>query len=231
MTRPYRLPLHRRVFTHALFQDIAVTLATWLLRLMSLTFRVTSHVHPDAKAYADGDKSGIFCFWHGRMILLPFYKPPGRKMFVLISHHRDGELIAKAVRHFAIDSIRGSSSRGVREATRLMGEVLDQGSNVSITPDGPRGPAYVAAKGSVYMAAQTGRPMIPVTFSASRAKRLRSWDGFMIPLPFSRIVIEVGAPIQASDTQDKTHIEASRLQLESTLNQLTHDADQRMQSL
>lgn len=227
MARPFRLPFYRRIFTHAWFQDVAVALLTVLLKLFRLTFRTSRTVHPDAQIYMEGQRSAIFCFWHGRMILLPFYKPKGRRMFVLISHHRDGELITKALRHFGIDNIRGSSSRGVREATRVMREALDGGDNISITPDGPRGPVYVAAKGSVYMAAQTGKPMIPVTFSAKPAIRLRSWDGFMIPLPFARVQVQVDAPIQASDTQDKAALEQSRLALEAALNALTQDADRK----
>jgi lysophospholipid acyltransferase (LPLAT)-like uncharacterized protein len=149
-------------------------------------------------------------------------------MHVLISHHRDGHLIAKVIRHFSIDTVHGSSSRGAHAATRALATMLAEGHNISITPDGPRGPAQQAQKGAMMLARLAGQPLIPVTFSASPCARMRSWDRFMIPLPFSRVVLFVGAPIHVDATADKAGLEYFRTQLEQSLNELTAEADNRL---
>lgn len=136
-------------------------------------------------------------------------------MHVLISHHRDGELIAKVIKHFDIEAVRGSSSRGAREALRNMIKLINAGDNISITPDGPRGPALVAQEGAATLARLANRPLLPVTFSATRCWRLSSWDRFMIPKPFSTIVVKVGEPLTSLDTA----------MLQASLVQLTQEAD------
>lgn len=228
MTKPFRLPLRKRIFTNAWFQNIATWLIALGLKICWLTFRVTRDVHPNAQLYMEGKEAAIFCFWHGRMIVFPCTRPHDKKMHVLISHHRDGELIAKVIGNFGISSIRGSSSKGAKEATREMIAKLNDGDNVSITPDGPRGPAQKAEKGAVMLAKMSGKSIIPVSFSASCAKRLNSWDSFMIPLPFSRIVIQVGEPLYVNPKANKSQLLAQCDMLENQLNHLTEQADKKV---
>lgn len=220
----YRLPWHRRIFKQLWFQRLACWVLAQILKLLRLTYRTELVVHPEASSIIEGEENAIFCFWHGRMIVLPFYYPKKLPMHVLISHHRDGALIARLISHFGIQSVRGSSSRGVKEATRILEQLLYKGHNIAITPDGPRGPVQQAAKGAAFIAKRSGKKLLPVSYSASRAKRLSSWDKFMIPLPFARIVLEVGAPITAQEDGDV------RLSLETSLNQLTDRVDQRAAS-
>lgn len=224
-SRPFRLPWHKRIFKHPLFQDLATWLIATLIKLMSFTFRMEVAVAPESDRYMSGEDNAIFCFWHGRLILFPLFKPKNRQMHVLISHHRDGELISKVIRHFRIDSVRGSSSKGVKAATKQLVEMLQSGHNISITPDGPRGPARKAAAGAAYLSRLSQRPLLPMTYSATPCKQLRSWDRFMIPLPFSRIVVQVGCPIWPASNTEKHSVEALSLQLEQSLNELTDRCD------
>lgn len=228
MNQPFKLPLRKRIFTHAWFQAFASFLIALGLRLIWLSFRKIWHAHPDAAPYVRGDRPAIFCFWHGRMIVFPCIQPKGRVMHVLISFHRDGELIARVIEQFGIKSIRGSSSKGAKEATRLLISKLHAGENVAITPDGPRGPAQQVAKGALTLARLSGIPIVPVSFSASFAKQLTSWDRFMIPLPFSRVVVEVGEPILIAESDDKSQIDLQRAMLAERLNHLTHEADRKV---
>lgn len=226
MTKSFRLPWHKRVLKHPVFQDVVTWLIAVVMKLCWFSYRIEKQIHPDSIPYLQGTHNGIFCFWHGRMILFPFFKPKSRAMHVLISFHRDGELIAKVIRHFSIRTIRGSSNKGARAATRQLLEQLKKGDNISITPDGPRGPVFQAEKGAILLAKLAAKPLIPVSFSASRSCQLSSWDRFMIPLPFSKLFIIADAPLMIDSKAD----ESQRLELETRLNQITNQADMAMKA-
>ncbi len=223
MSKPFRLPLYKRIFTHPWFQDVVCWLLACLLKASLPTCRIEIRANALAQPYIDGERQAVFCFWHGRMLIFPSITPPGRPMHALISQHRDGELVAKLIRHFGIDAVRGSSSRRASTATRELVRMLQAGHNVSITPDGPRGPFQQAQKGAIMLARLAHLPIIPISYAARGHRRLRSWDRLMIPLPFTRVVVQVGEPIAVDG--DAARFDTHRTVLEQTLNQLTDRAD------
>jgi len=200
--------------------------SVWLLaqyiRFVFLTSRKRYDIHPDSVPYLHGKENAIFAFWHGRMMMMPCVYPRHRPMHVLISLHRDGVLISDVMQAFNLSTIHGSSSRNGRSALMTMLRLLKNGENVAITPDGPRGPFQIAAAGVASAAKLSGKPIIPVAFSATRHKRARSWDRFMFALPFARINFCVGAPIMIEKSMPD---EESRIMVEHTMNQLTDIAD------
>ena len=109
-----------------------------------------------------------------------------------------------------------------KEAVKGILKLLEAGDNISITPDGPRGPVHVAAKGVAGIARFSGKPVLPVTFNASRVKRLNSWDRFMLALPFGRIRFYVGKPLFISED---TPEEEARLTIEQAMNAQIERAD------
>jgi lysophospholipid acyltransferase (LPLAT)-like uncharacterized protein len=159
------------------------------------------------------------------MMMLPTFQPPKRKMRVLISLHRDGQLISQVIGCFGQETVSGSTSRGGKEAVAEMLRALENGDNVSITPDGPRGPARIVTRGTATVSRLSGKPVLPVTFSASRARCLNSWDNFMLALPFGRIVFCVGAPIVINKDADDMAEEVGRLTIEQAMNALLETAD------
>lgn len=166
----------------------------------------------------------IFAFWHNRMLLMPmlFKRYIGRrKMAVLASASRDGDYSAGVQRWFGFTPIRGSTSRrahqGFLELTRL---VLEKGHSASITPDGPRGPRYVAQSGVVKLAAVSGLPIVPVSATVEPCKFLRTWDRTIVPLPFSRCTARLGQPIAVPRDADDAMIEECRLKVERALMEL-----------
>lgn len=205
------------------------TLLSWLLaqyiRFVYYTSRKTRIIAPEALPYMRGEQNAIFAFWHGRMMMCPTIEPQKRKMHVLISFHRDGMLISQVIGHFGEATISGSSSKGGSAAVKEILRCLKNGDNVSITPDGPRGPIHVAEMGLVTVARLSGKPIIPATFSSSRHRRFKSWDRFMLALPFGRIVFCVGAPISVSREHDDTANEQTRLMIETSMNQQVEQAD------
>lgn len=215
----------KRLLKHPRTQGVLAWLLSLYIRLVFLTSRKTRHVAEDAKIYMRGEENAVFAFWHGRMMLLPAFCPPRRKMHVLISLHRDGLLISKVIGHFGQDTVSGSSSRQGREALIKILKYLKSGDNISITPDGPRGPAQVAAAGTAAIARLTGRPVLPVTFSTTRSIRFKSWDRFMLALPFGHIAFFVGSPIVLPRDASGEQEEACRQQIEKAMNQLVEQAD------
>jgi hypothetical protein len=213
------MSISKRLLKHPRTQAILSYLLAGYIRLVMLTNRKEFRVHPEAEIFMRGEKNAIFAFWHGRMMLLPAVNPP-RKMHVLISQHRDGKLISQVIHHFGQDTVVGSSSKGGTEAVRNIVRLLKTGDNISITPDGPRGPNQVAAIGIVTIAKLAKKPVLPVTFSATKYKRLKSWDKFMIAKPFGRIVFCIGAPIMIEQAD-----EVARIAIETAMNNLVEQAD------
>lgn len=203
---------------------IVPRLYVWVLRLLSWTIRKRVLFAEHAQYFWDRGQFIIVAFWHQRLLMMPFLPHQG-KVGMLISQHRDGEFIAQAVKHFHIDSIRGSTTRGGLAALRGMIRFYNCGANLAITPDGPQGPKHIVQPGVVELARQTGAPILPVTYGASRKKVFASWDNFILPLPFSQVVYIWGEPILVPRQADKEELESKRLLLQERLQQITAVAD------
>ena len=135
----------------------------------------------------------VFAFWHGELLPL-LWQHRGDGTAVLISSHADGEIIARIAHAFGLTSVRGSTTRGGGRALLALVRTLESGRDIGVSPDGPRGPAHVFAPGTLVAAQRANAPVVPVAVHASRAWRLRSWDRFLIPRPFSRVTVAYGAP-------------------------------------
>ncbi|WP_316978416.1 lysophospholipid acyltransferase family protein [Shumkonia mesophila] len=167
----------------------------------------------------------ILCFWHGRLLMMPYCWNRRVAIHMLISQHRDGQIIARTVGHFGIHAIAGSSKRGGAGALRAMLKALQAGECVGITPDGPRGPRMRASDGIVSVARLAGVPVVPATFAVDRRKVLGSWDRFVVAWPFARGVLVWGEPITVERDADDAAIEAARARVETALNAITAEAD------
>lgn len=172
-------------------------------------------------------QSFIVAFWHQRLMMMPYtWKHRGAPLQMLISQHRDGELISRAVGHFGIGTVAGSTGKGGSAASRAILKLLKQGQTVGITPDGPRGPCRRVSTGTLHLARLSGAPIVPLAYAVSRRRVLRSWDRFVLPLPFARGVFYWGDPIEVPRDLDAEGLEAKRRALEETMNRLTDMADE-----
>jgi len=133
----------------------------------------------------------IFSLWHGHLLPLLWYHR-GEGVSVLISEHRDGELVARTATSLGFALIRGSTTRGADRALISIVRELQAGREVAITPDGPRGPSRKFAPGALIAAQRSDSYIVPVVAVADRAWRLKSWDRFMIPKPFARVTVAYG---------------------------------------
>ena len=138
---------------------------------------------------------GVIAFWHGDQLPLLRARPAG-DVFAPISLSRDGRLQAQILWRLGIGDVPGSSSRGAFGALRGLLRVVGRGGQALIAVDGPRGPRGEAKPGGVHVARRLGVPIWPVGVAVQRGARLRrAWDRFLLPLPFTRIVIRVGEPL------------------------------------
>jgi lysophospholipid acyltransferase (LPLAT)-like uncharacterized protein len=165
-----------------------------VVRALAMTWRYRQLGFEPIRELRSRRQPAIYAFWHAQMLpLLALHHGAGAA--ILISAHRDGERIARAARRFGFRTIRGSTTRGAAGALRNLVRALEEGWEVVVTPDGPRGPVERFAPGAVIAAQQAGVPIVLVAAAADRAWRLRSWDRFMIPRPLARITVAYGAPV------------------------------------
>jgi lysophospholipid acyltransferase (LPLAT)-like uncharacterized protein len=202
-------------------------------RITALTCRV--RITGDEAFRADklmGKRGAIFVMWHNRLSMFAAYdatsalRNPDYRMFSLISASDDGELLARTVREGGGYEIRGSSSRGGAEALREAIKVGGAGANVSTVGDGPRGPRYKLKPGPLLMARATGLPVIPVSWSCTRAFQLhRSWDQMLFPLPRSTIELRFGEPMRVPHDASAEDLESLKQDMQTRLDVLTEWAD------
>ena len=164
----------------------------------------------------------IGALWHNRLLLLPHVLEryvPDRKGAALISASRDGDLLAYLVKRFGFDVVRGSTSRWGAAAMLQLAEIIAGGRDAVITPDGPRGPAYQIGAGIVFLAQKSGAGVVPINMEYRSCWRLKSWDRFILPRPFSEVRVIFGAPHRVQPTTNEDEFEAERLRLQNAMMQ------------
>lgn len=167
----------------------------------------------------------ILACWHGRLMMMLISVQKKTPANAMISHHGDGEIIARAIRHWGQKSVRGSATKGAASAIKQMLKALKKGEVAVITPDGPRGPRMRVQEGVVRLAALSGMPVYPVSFSTTRGKILKSWDRFLLAAPFSRGVIIWGDAIEVPRHDHEDAYRAARDAIEVSLTHITQRAD------
>lgn len=175
-------------------------LIVWMIRHIawflykSVTWQFSgSGIHPETTHC-------VLAFWHNRLLMVPLLMQ-GWRGPAIISNHADGEMIAALFEHFGLIASRGSSSKG---GARVLLEVIRMGKkgySPGVTPDGPRGPLYVAKPGAAQIAMKSGLPLVPVCYATNRHWRLGSWDKFYVPKPWAKGYVLVGEPVLAADNE------------------------------
>ena len=202
----------------------------WVLRVLvsmigsTLRWRIED---PSGLLANTPQRSCIFAFWHNRIFLLPYlfrkhwHSRQRDRVAVLVSASRDGEKLARVLSKFDLICVRGSSSRRGKQALREMTAMVNDGYDAGITPDGPRGPKYHCQDGVIALAQITQAPIIPVSWDVSRKIVVNSWDNFMVPLPFGRATVRIGAPMMIPGEASDEQFEQKRLELENVLKSLS----------
>ena len=211
-------------------QRLAAALIYGLTRAVSATIRYEWRDEVGSFTRAPRPP-GIYCVWHNRLALcLEIYRlyvcrlgPPGR-MAAMVSASKDGGLLARVLELNGVEPVRGSTSRRGRQALLELVTWAERGFDLAITPDGPRGPCYIVQDGVIALAQLTGLPIVPVSYYLRWRIRLKSWDRFQIPLPFSPCIAYVGEPLHVPRETTEEERERLRKTLEERLRAITRDS-------
>ncbi len=198
-------------------------LGGFLVRMLGWTWRLRSRGH----RWVFGEPN-LYAFLHGHMLVAGFFHRDQGGV-TMISDHRDGEVMARVVRRLGYVTARGSTTRGgVKAFLQMVKGPEDR--PWGMTPDGPRGPRGKVHEGVIQLAAESGRPIWPLGYAVSRCKELSSWDRFVIPYPFSRIVEHVGEPFVVPQDIDRTQRGALAKDLERRMEEANQEAERSLAS-
>ena len=196
----------------------------WLIRAIAGTLRY--RVINRAGMEHGTDRRHIWVFWHNRMFLIPWIRQalfPGQSAAFLTSPSGDGQIIAEACSQFGLKPVRGSSSKRGAQAMIELADLIKSGHDIGITPDGPRGPRYKLNMGVIKLAQLTGAMLLPVHVRYDKAIRFKTWDGFLLPMPFSGVEIEFGPSYTLPRRMTEAECEQQRAELERILREGTKE--------
>ncbi len=191
----------------------------WLTRIWFATCRIRTH----GQEYRDqvNAQGGpvVASFWHYTIFFI-FYYMRKESGVAMVSASKDGEYISRVANKFGFETVRGSRKKGGMQAIKGLIRNMREGRNAAIVADGSQGPARVVQAGSIVLASRTGTPVLPMLWSCSRYKRFGSWDGTVLPYPFSRIDFFYGEPLEVPPKIKAEEVNNYRLILEKRLNDL-----------
>jgi len=219
-------PLRRLI--HAVTAPFVVA----LVRLMWRTYRFEVRGDGELRELAADGRPMVLAFWHEDLFMMPWYLSRltdlGVGVTYLVSPSMDGEYAVRLLTVIGGRTVRGSATRSGTKAIRGLYRVIvtHRGSPV-VTADGPKGPRHRCKKGAVVLGQLTGAKIVPLAARPWRAFRLRTWDRLPVPLPFTRVAIEVGRPMAVAKTAGEEEVELARRRLETEINELARRATAR----
>ncbi len=218
------MPRNDFTFSQRIALAIIPRLTAVILGVIGITLRFEV-VAEEGAIPATPPAKGIFCFWHQCTLPCGWYFRKFR-CSILISRSFDGELIARTLSILGFDSVRGSSSRGGAAGLLALQQVLESGLPVVFTADGPRGPIYETKMGPVKLAQMTQQQIGSFYLLPVRAWKLNSWDHFLIPKPFSRVIVSWSRPVAPPlPDADAATLEAKRKELNDTIERARRNAE------
>ena len=218
-----------------LYYFLGLPLLRGLIRLLNATYRVervigTENIEP----YIGDEAICAPCYWHQHHVvgstLIRSWVRRGFKACFLVSGSVDGEVPERIARAWGAEVIRGSANQSGALALRDMQRMMKRGFSIVTTADGPRGPKYEFKMGAVLMARIAGVPVIPIGCAADRAWYLNRWDDFMVPKPFARIVLAIGAPYPIPADAPLDGLETHRLAVQEAVMSLMAESETTLQS-
>ena len=169
----------------------------WVFQLLFFLNKVKIHGEENLLKLAKGGKPIMVCVWHGRLVFPSWYiRLKITNLHAIASHHSDAEIMARILKKWGYELIRGSTRKGGKAVVQKMAEVFQNGGIVAVTNDGPKGPPRIAKAGSTGLAIKYNVNMVTITGSATKFWQMKSWDRFMLPKPFGRIDIMVSPPLE-----------------------------------
>ncbi len=204
--------------------NVIGVLGKFVLWLWAKSTRITVRGEEAYLRLREEKRPVILLAWHGKIFLVPYFFRK-RRIMPLVSPSEDGEIASRVMGRWGYKVLRGSSSHSIHRAWSLMKKELEKGGELIIVPDGPRGPDRRMKPGALKLAQETGAHLVPFSFTSSRKKILRSWDRFLIPLPFSKIAAVFGKPFTVPPDVEGEAFERLLRRTESDLREFDAETD------
>lgn len=221
-----RMSLGRRIA-----YAVGLPLLRSMLFLLNSTYRVRKIIGGEIadRIVADTSQAYVPCYWHQQHVvcgnLMRDWLRRGHRAAYIVSASVDGEIVSRLVRSWGAEVIRGSANDTGALVLRDSHQMMKRGVSIVVTSDGPLGPPFEFKAGTVLMAGIGGAPLVPIAYAADRAWRLNTWDHFMIPKPFARVVIAIGEPIEVPRGASKEEMEAIRVRMQSAIESLIQESE------
>jgi lysophospholipid acyltransferase (LPLAT)-like uncharacterized protein len=203
-----------------ILRKVGNILLPFIVDLLLLTVKVKLNKSKDELK----GKNFIAAFWHGKM-LIGWHLFRKNNPAAIVSTSKDGELLTRVLKHWDYDLVRGSSSKGGKEALQILIEKALEGKAIVVTPDGPLGPAKKFKAGAVIVAQRTLKPLLLTGIGYEKSVKLKSWDEFEIPYPFSRVYVEFSEPVLIEQNLSYDETSEAIKKMEDKLNELTNKAE------
>lgn len=215
----------KKIFKFFLYRYFLPYIGLVLIKIIALTLRVRILELENESRLLNKGKSLIYASWHQRFFPGITFFAKRKPIAIMISESKDGEMIAHAVKILGWEPVRGSSSHGGKIALKKINALAKNGYKIGHIVDGPKGPSKIVKPGLLRIAQATGLPIVPTITSAQNKWFANSWDRFIIPKPFSRVIIRFGEPIYVAETIDDEAFEQLRIGVEHRLKGLYNDTD------
>lgn len=201
------------------------TVGRFVYRLWMRSLRIKVKGEEHYRLLRENNTPVILVIWHGRIFIAPFFFRH-RNIMPLVSPSGDGEIVVRLASGWGYRFLRGSGSHSLHKAWATLLRTLEEGGELIIIPDGPKGPNRIMKQGALKLSQASGAAVVPFSFSCPRRKFLRSWDSFLLPRPFQRVVAVYGKPMTVSSGLDKDAFERERARMEQSLTALDERADE-----
>ena len=226
--------LRRMTLGRRIYYFLGLPVLRGLIFLLVSTYRFEKTIGADRiEPFINEGKLCAPCYWHQHHVigstLIRSWVQRGFKACFLVSASVDGEVPERIARAWGAEVIRGSANQSGALALRDMQRMMKNGYSIVTTADGPRGPKYEFKMGAILMARIAGVPIIPVGCAADRAWYLDRWDDFMVPKPFARVVLAIGAPYDIPSNAPLDNLEPHRLAVQEAVMSLMRESEQVLQ--
>ena len=221
------MSIRKKLLKHFIVQQLLAFIAFIYIVFVKITSNIKYENIDSPKKYWQNKKPFILAFWHGQLMTFSYTWKINKKLNILASSHSDGRFGASIARYFKLNNIPISSD-GNNLSLRPIFKILNSNNYIAITPDGPRGPKEKVSEGIIKIAKISKVPIIPVGFGSSKNFCLKSWDSFLITLPFSKCRIVWGDSITIPENLEDKEMEIYKKLIEEKINECVKKAKENL---
>ena len=220
--------IKKKLLRNFFVQNILGFFTFLYIRTVNLTSSIQFENETIPKQFWNNDKPFILAFWHSQLMMIGFSWKKNKNVNILASGHSDGRFGAIVGKYFNLNNIQ-TSKKNKSISMRFIFKLLNENNYVGITPDGPRGPREIVSEGIIKIAKSSKVPIIPIGFWSSKNFKLKSWDSFLITLPFSKCSFVWNKPLEIPYNIQENQIQHYQKLLQEKINQSVKKAQNNCQ--